>query len=374
MTKQSTKRAAAPASEPLLLKKRKKTPTAVSKPKPVEEKEEEEDDGLFVGFDEPPKPKVEKRKKADDSNLEAETKRMYDEEKEVDALEQARADGNTPTTPEGFRLLLISSPNCSFTWCQFMAFWILRGEIEKARNVAEQGLKTINFKESKELFNLWTAYINLESEHGTAESASTVFHRAAKGVDDELKMYQHFVKVLNRFNRTAKIIKLYRTMCSKFPEEVDVWTSYYRFLVQRGESQGSTTKPLMKSLQKSCMEALLKDKHVQVLTKFGCIELREGNVERGRVIFEELLATYPKRTDVWSVYLDMELHVLRRGLHNMKNIRHIFERVTTLNLSPKKMQGFLTRYMAFEKEYGTEKTQAAVQEKAVAYVEQKCAQ
>ena len=38
------------------------------------------------------------------------------------------------------------------------------------------------------------------------------------------------------------------------------------------------------------------------------------------------------------------------------------------------VQGFLTRYMELEKEYGTQQTQQQVHDRAVQYVDQKCAQ
>ena len=84
----------------------------------------------------------------------------------VDAVEAAHEANPTPATPEEFRMLLAGSPNSSFLWCQFMAFWLFRGQIEKARQVAELALTTINFREEQEIFNVWVAYLNLESQHG----------------------------------------------------------------------------------------------------------------------------------------------------------------------------------------------------------------
>ena len=37
------------------------------------------------------------------------------------------------------------------------------------------------------------------------------------------------------------------------------------------------------------------------------MEYKHGFPERGRTIFEGIVANYPKRLDIWSVYLDMEL-------------------------------------------------------------------
>jgi hypothetical protein len=42
----------------------------------------------------------------------------------------------------------------------------------------------------------------------------------------------------------------------------------------------------------------------QVLSAAAVAEFKVGSAERGRAIFEDVLRNYPKRTDLWSVYLD----------------------------------------------------------------------
>ena len=44
---------------------------------------------------------------------------------------------------------------------------------------------------------------------------------------------------------------------------------------------------------------------VEVIAKFAQLEFREGEAERGKTMFENVLSSYPKRTDLWSVYIDM---------------------------------------------------------------------
>jgi rRNA biogenesis protein RRP5 len=46
-----------------------------------------------------------------------------------------------------------------------------------------------------------------------------------------------------------------------------------------------------------------------MLVKFGQSEFKLGEPERGRTVFEGLLNKYPKRSDLWSVYLDQEVRV-----------------------------------------------------------------
>lgn len=35
------------------------------------------------------------------------------------------------------------------------------------------------------------------------------------------------------------------------------------------------------------------------------MEFKYGEAERGKTLFENILGSYTKRTDLWSVYLDM---------------------------------------------------------------------
>lgn len=49
--------------------------------------------------------------------------------------------------------------------------------------------------------------------------------------------------------------------------------------------------------------------------------------------------------------------------------RNIFERVTALNLSVKKMKFFFKRYIAFEELYGTSSNVKKVRSKAMEFVE-----
>ena len=46
---------------------------------------------------------------------------------------------------------------------------------------------------------------------------------------------------------------------------------------------------------------------ISLISKFSQLEFKHGEPERGRTMFESLLSTYPKKVDLWSVYVDMVL-------------------------------------------------------------------
>lgn len=68
-------------------------------------------------------------------------------EKELSRLEEALMDPRRqPESADDFDRLVLSSPNSSILWVQYMAFHLQATEIEKARAVAERALKTISFR------------------------------------------------------------------------------------------------------------------------------------------------------------------------------------------------------------------------------------
>ena len=44
---------------------------------------------------------------------------------------------------------------------------------------------------------------------------------------------------------------------------------------------------------------------MDIICKFAQMEFRHGEAERGRTMFESIVTNYSKRTDLWSVFIDM---------------------------------------------------------------------
>ncbi|PIO40227.1 hypothetical protein AB205_0026370 [Aquarana catesbeiana] len=56
--------------------------------------------------------------------------------------------------------------------------------------------------------------------------------------------------------------------------------------------------------------------NVEVISKFAQLEFQLGDPVRAKALFESTLSSYTKRTDIWSVYIDM---MVKHG--NQKEIR-----------------------------------------------------
>ncbi|XP_045294725.1 protein RRP5 homolog isoform X1 [Leopardus geoffroyi] len=281
-------------------------------------------------------------------------------EKELSRIEEALMDpGRQPESADDFDRLLLSSPNSSILWLQYMAFHLQATEIEKARAVAERALKTISFREEQEKLNVWVALLNLENMYGSPESLTKVFERAVQ-YNEPLKVFLHLADIYTKSEKFQEAGELYNRMLKRFRQEKSVWIKYGAFLLRRGQA-GASHRVMQRAL-----ECLPNKEHVDVIAKFAQLEFQLGDAERAKAIFENTLSTYPKRTDVWSVYIDM---TIKHG--SQKEVRDIFERVIHLSLAPKRMKFFFKRYLDYEKQHGTEKDVQAVKAKALEYVEAK---
>lgn len=115
-------------------------------------------------------------------------------EKQTLETEQNATIDSIPKTSEDFQRLLLGSPNSSYIWMQYMASELHLGEVDKARAVAENALKTISFRDEKEKLNIWNAYMNLENTFGTPEGLKRVFERAV-AVNDPKAVYMQLAQL-----------------------------------------------------------------------------------------------------------------------------------------------------------------------------------
>uniref|UniRef100_A0A8C0EED8 Protein RRP5 homolog n=1 Tax=Bubo bubo TaxID=30461 RepID=A0A8C0EED8_BUBBB len=281
-------------------------------------------------------------------------------EKELCKLEAALMDpSRQPQSADDFDRLVLSSPNSSILWLQYMAFHLQATEIEKARAVAERALKTICFREEQEKLNVWVALLNLENMYGTAETLMKVFERAVQ-YNEPLKVFQHLCDIFANSEKYKQAEELYHTMLKRFRQEKSVWLKYASFLLKQGQTEATHR------LLERALKALPTKEHVDAISRFAQLEFRFGDSEHAKALFESTLSSYPKRTDIWSIYMDI---MIKHG--SQKEVRDIFERVIHLSLAPKKMKFFFKRYLDYEKKFGTTDSVLAVKRAALEYVETK---
>ena len=117
-----------------------------------------------------------------------------------------------PETAEDYERLLVASPNSSMLWIKYMAFYLQTGETEKARQVAKQALKTINYRDESDRLNVWVALLNFENMYGSTESLEDTFNQATQNCDS-FKVHSHLAEI---FSRSGKIQVTNKTLKNNF--------------------------------------------------------------------------------------------------------------------------------------------------------------
>ena len=95
--------------------------------------------------------------------------------------------------------------------------------------------------------------------------------------------------------------------------------------------------------------------HYTAITASGYKELNENqkvefDAERGRTIFEGLVSTYPKKGDVWDVYIDLE-----RSHGSEEAVRALFERAAKAGGKSKRISSVYKKWAEWEEGSGNVK-------------------
>ena len=103
-------------------------------------------------------------------------------------------DANGPQSTSDFERLLLSEPDSSQLWIEYMAFQVKLSELAKAREVAERAIRTINMREEAEKMNIWIALLNLENAYGSDDTTEEVFKRACQ-YNDAFEIHERLTSI-----------------------------------------------------------------------------------------------------------------------------------------------------------------------------------
>ena len=144
--------------------------------------------GLTVGFDwtgkTTPQPDADEVSSETDSET-SQPKKKRKRKAEIKVDKTGDLDAHGPQSVADFERLLLGQPNSSVLWLSYMAFQLELSEVDKAREIAERALKTINIREQDEKLNVWVALLNLENTYGTEDNLDEVFKRACQYNDNQ---------------------------------------------------------------------------------------------------------------------------------------------------------------------------------------------
>ena len=266
---------------------------------------------------------------------------------------------------------ILHNPNSSENWIKKISFLAETEKIEKVREETERGLLVINFNDEKEKLNLWKCYMNLEFYFGDDEKLLKVFQRALNSNKRE-DIIGHLVNLYvqnKKFEKAEDIVKLY---LKKSNDKKNSWLKYidflinWRFFFKKAENEKNVEilEKKIKMIIKRALQSLDKRDHVFFLSQYSILEYKFENYEIARMNLENILVNFPKRTDIWNVYLDMEIKYTK----NQKYIRDLFNKFILLPHKIKKAKKIFKKYLNYEIVNGNTKTQNFVKEKAQSYV------
>ncbi|GAA5941768.1 Rrp5p [Sporobolomyces koalae] len=266
-------------------------------------------------------------------------------------------DSQAPTSVADFERLLLGSPNSSYLWIQYIAFFVGLSQLDKAREIAKRALTSISFREEDEKLNVWVALLNLENTYGDDSTLEETFKNAAQS-NDSKTVHLKLVDIYERSGKFEAEEELFKKTVKKFSQSSKVWTLFGQYYLTHGRPNEA------RELLPRSLKSLEKRKHVKTISKFAQLEFKLGDAERGRTIYEGIMDSYPKRLDLWFIYIDMEIKQ-----RNIEGVRALFERVLAGRLSSKKGKSVFKKWLTFEKEFGDEAGVETVKERAIEFVQ-----
>jgi rRNA biogenesis protein RRP5 len=299
--------------------------------------------------------KTSKRKRHKNIDSKDDEKKLF--EAEMRLLDSA----HEPQTDDEFARLVLQSPNSSLCWLRYVAFKVSTTDFDGARDVFEKALHIIPASEEQECLNIWTAYLNFENMYGSQSRVDEILRQAQLKVDP-VTIQLRICDIYAHSGKSDAAIQIYKSMLRrvKLRADANIWLGYSGLLFACNKLDEA------RKLYQQALRSLEPKLHVEMARKFAQLEFKYGSVERGKTLFENMITNYPRRTDIWSVYIDV---CIKYG--DTDQARSLFDRVTSLSLPAKRIKFLFDRYLNFEKTYGSEETVNAVKCKAMDYVQSK---
>ncbi|KAL9036906.1 MAG: hypothetical protein Q9214_005931 [Letrouitia sp. 1 TL-2023] len=254
----------------------------------------------------------------------------------------ADLDAHGPQSVNDFERLLLTQPHNSALWLRYMAFQLEVSEPDLAREIAERALLAIPIREQDEKLNIWTGLLNLETIHGNSDTLDAVFTRACQYTDSE-EIHGRLISILIQSQQAEKAHEVFKQALRKHAQSLALQENYLNFLFTTLVSPQLAREHLPRAMQ-----SLPPYAHLNLTSKAAQLEFTspQGDPERGRTVFESLLATWPRRLDIWNVWLDLEIQ--HGGEGGEGRIRSMFEGTLKKKLRHRKAKWIFKKWVEWE--------------------------
>ncbi|KAF3620072.1 hypothetical protein FXO37_33419 [Capsicum annuum] len=130
------------------------------------------------------------------------------------------------------------------------------------------------------------------------EAVAKVFQRALQYCDPK-KVHLALLGMYERTEQHKLTDELLNKMVKKFKHSCKVWLRRVQWLLKQNQDG-------VQSVANRALLSLPPHKDIIFITQTAILEFKCGVPDRGCSLFEKMLREYPKRTDLWSVYLDQQ--------------------------------------------------------------------
>merc|ERR1712166_1719196 len=154
-------------------------------------------------------------------------------------------------------------------------------------------------------------------------STMEVAQNAANGIDAK-EVYMKLLDIYDEDENLKVAEEVYKNVSRKLRGSAQIWSKYCLFKLKNRQGQGA------RKVLELALASTPKRKHIGILSKFAQLEIKQGDLD----------AT-----------------------------RRLFEKVCAMSWSSKKMKFLLKSYLSFEKTEGTKDGMDRVRELATSYVD-----
>ena len=311
------------------------------------ENEEEESDNENMEIEEGEEEEGEKQDK------ENKKKRVLSKKKEKDNLkqeikireiEQANLNNEIKNAQYYERIILKDHDN-SLNWIEYASYILDTLNLASSRQIFERALKIIDIAKSKEKLNIWVAYLNLENIYGDKKTFNKILERA-KEVCDKKLLYKHVIQIYMSSKKFEDAHDLYKILIKDYFSDLDIWKQYIEFLFEVNNLTKTDSMDTKEGLNKS-MQVLSKKNQLDIMNWYGQLLYKYNNNEEARNMFDNILKNFPKRKDIWFVYIDKEIKFGK----NVDKVRQIFDRMFEIKFKINDLKSIMKKFLEFEKEH-----------------------
>ncbi|KAL7675714.1 hypothetical protein ACOME3_001981 [Neoechinorhynchus agilis] len=232
-----------------------------------------------------------------------------------------------------FQQMVALDPDNVFNWVRLIACEVEKGNVESARLTAKRALQA--FRNDSDKLAIWLSLLNVEIRFGS--EVWSVFDEALKNVVDHKELYRKVIGLLASADRLDEAKTGVERMVKSFPDDKDILLDCLNFffsskMLEEGRSFLDRTL--------NCPTILKPSDQVDLICRCAFLEFQHGDGNQGKVLFEKLISTYPKRLDVWSVYIS---GLLKKGESRAGRI--VFDRLMELKpMKEKKLEGIKKQF------------------------------